>query len=323
MIADLTIHYDAQAMGWNSRFAEVVRVNIMEITDTEAPVAVEWQYGKTRWFDGNHYKFIARVFDGEQDPNLRSSALSRYINGDGSRSYSYTRPYADTRILSSDRKFSPRRYPAVEDSVHRLNALEKAVAFSNDCILVGDDLLMRCGEPRLIYRPASRLLSAAIEIDVTEWTTDPNRFGRDVRQPTLITAAYSARLDAADQILAIASGWALVPDAPIFVLHIPDSIIREDYSEMLKEAAIGVVADSKNGGFSWIEALEEMNLLKDHVGREEFDLDYLSELLSGLGSKLSADERNRKHYIATVLRRWEDRPIGTDLAFDGPKPSGM
>lgn len=57
MKAELLIHYTAHSVvHGNRRFAETVTLEFQEPSDDEAPIAVEWEYGATRWFEGEHYR---------------------------------------------------------------------------------------------------------------------------------------------------------------------------------------------------------------------------------------------------------------------------
>lgn len=323
MKAELIIHYSVHAMRHGTRrYAEAVTLDIREPSDEEAPIAVEWEFGVTRWFEGAHYRRTGNFFQDGLAAAERETALSSYLNGDAATSYSHTHAYVDTKGLSSDRKFSERRHPDVTNDFRRVNAIEKAEALARDCIVADGAIWMRCGEPRLVYHPASRAFAASIQIETTDWTNDKGRyrFGKDVQRPTLETAAYSTRLDTIENLRQVMAQWAIVPDAPTFTLHIPESIKRDEFPAMLREAVQGLVSAKQEGQMSRMCADLELNVIfeigeyLDETEDEEIDHEYLAHTLERVRLLLPGVERTKKALLSTVVRRWEDRPIDVDLS---------
>jgi hypothetical protein len=329
MKAQLNIHYTTHSITHgNRRYAETVELDFKEPHEDDAPIALEWEYGATRWFEGEHYLRADKAFASDSPVSEQEVALSKFFNGDGAISYSNTNAYVDTRSLTSDRKFSERRHPQVVSDFRRLQALEKTQAFTRDCIVVDGTVWMRCGEPRLVFHPATRYGAAHLEIDTTHWSMDKDRsrFGRSVLRPTPEIAAYSARLDSVEHLHQTMAEWAIVPEPPEFTLHIPESIRRDDFPVMIREAAEGTVCEMRFGQLSdetsatakqWIIVIE--NYLDD-AADADIDPDQLADYLARFTNELPGVDRARKSYLTTVLKRWYDRPIGTDLAMN-PSPS--
>ncbi|MCV9964805.1 hypothetical protein OIU34_23210 [Pararhizobium sp. BT-229] len=323
MNAELLIHYDIHAMpGGTRRYAETVALDIREPSEEEAPIAIEWDYGATRWFEGVHYRRVDKVFEEGLTAAERGAALSSYLNADGATSYSNTRSYADTKPLSSDRKFSERRHPDVANDFRRLKAIEKAEALARDCIVVDGAIWLRCGEPRLVYHPATRAFAASIQIETTDWTVGKGRyrFGKDVQRPSLEIAAYSTRLDSIDNLQQVMAQWAIIPDAPAFTLHIPESINRDEFPAMLREAVEGLVSAKQDGQLSRmsgdlvLHVIFDVGEYLDETADEEIDHEYLAATLERVRLLLPGADRKKKALLSTVVRRWEDRPIDVDLS---------
>lgn len=324
MIAEIDIHYDIHGGSRGiHRYREQVSLEIKEPTMIDAPVSVEWEYGTTRWFEGSHYRKIATVFARGMNLAEREAALSAYFNQDGAISHSETRAYVDTKRMSADRKFNERRHPDAANHFKRTRAIEKAEAMAVDCILVDGKIWMRCGEPRLVYRPATRHNAASLSVETTDWNEEKDRarFGKDVQYPSLEIAAYSARLDSPESLQSTMDRWALVPDYPVFTLHIPESIVRDEYRGMIKEAAYGLVFAWKFGELSKLAGDEirttayDLSQYLDKTDDEDIDHEHLAGLLVRAKDALPGVERKKRDLLDTVLRRWEDRPMGTDLAM--------
>ncbi|MCZ7860947.1 hypothetical protein O9X98_05975 [Agrobacterium salinitolerans] len=327
MKAEFVIHYTAHSVAHgNRRFAETVTLDFREPFDDVAPIALEWEYGATRWFEGEHYRRMETPFKADMPIAEKEAALSKYFTVDGAIAHSSIRPYVDTGSLSSDRKFSERRHPDVTHDFGRLQALEKAEALVRDCIVVDGTVWLRCGEPRLVFHPATRYTAAHLEIDTTHRSmdTDRYRFGRFVARPIPKTAAYSTRIDTVENLQPIMAQWAIVPEPPEFTLHIPESINRNEFPAMIREAAEGIVCEMRSGQLSdktgetakrWITAIE--NYLDDN---EDIDPEQVADYMARVAAELPITDRARKDLLTTVLKRWEDRPIGTDLAMN-PTPT--
>ncbi|MBY3433678.1 hypothetical protein HFN89_05895 [Rhizobium laguerreae] len=324
MRAQILIHYDIQGV-WRGvhRYAEHMPIEIREPGENEAPISVEWEYGVTRWFDGAHYREIATVFSENMSRPEQELALSAHFNSDGAHSYSYTRAYTDTKSMSADRKYSERRHPDAAKHLKRLRAIEKTEALAADCILVGGKIWMRCGEPRLVYRPASRHHAASLTVDTTDWNAEKDRyrFGKDVEYPSLDIAAYSARLDAPENLQAVMERWAIVPDVPEFTLRMPETIIRDEFPDMIKEAAYGLVFAWKFGELS-DKASDDMRRMAadlseylDETDDGDIDHEHLVRQLTHVMESLPGVERKKRDLLDIVIRRWDDRPIGSDLAM--------
>jgi hypothetical protein len=329
MRAELLIHYDIHGVSHGShRYREHLAIDIREPTKLDAAIAVEWEYGATRWFEGAHYRDIATVLADGISLSDREKALSAHFNHDGAVSYSYTRAYVDTKGMSADRKYNERRHPDATRHFKRIRAIEKAEALAADSILVDRKIWMRCGEPRLVYRPATRHAAANLSVATTDWTEDKdrNRFGKDVEYPALDIAAYSARLDSPENLEPIMNRWAIVPEFPGFKLHIPESIVRDEYTAMIKEAAFGLVFAWKFGDLShkasdgMRKIAHDLSEYLDETDDEDVDYDHLAVRLMSAIEALPGVERKKRDLLETIIRRWDDRPIGNDLAV---RPSSV
>jgi hypothetical protein len=324
MRAELLIHYDIHGGSRGThRYREQLALDIREPTKNDAPIAVEWEYGATRWFEGAHYREVATVFADGMSLADQEKSLSAHFNHDGAISYSHTRAYADTKTMSADRKYNERRHPDAAIHFKRVRAIEKAEALAADSILVDGKIWFRCGEPRLLYRPATRHTAASLSVDTTDWNEekDRDRFGKDVEYPSLDVAAYSARLDSPENLEPIMNRWAIVPEFPHFKLYIPESILRDEHPAMIKEAAYGLVFAWKFGDLSH-KASDDMRAIAyelskylDETDDDDVDNDHLAGRLMCAMQALPGVERKKRELLDTVLRRWEDRPIGNDLAF--------
>ncbi len=326
MLADITIHYRAKPEPRSAikrRFSEKTPIDFREVTADEAPLAVEWESGKTRWFEGSHFRYENHVFDEGMRMDDKLNALVRFIEGEGAREHTPTNSYVDARSNSEDRKFSPKRYPDVVETSDRLEALHKAQALAADSILVDGHLWLRCAVPRLIYFPASNLMSAHVIIDTDAYTTDPLRRGKYVRRPNLFIAANSADLDDMDSILDIASYYALPPSLPKFTLHLPDSINRTSDEEMLLAAATALNEANRNTiGSHWAKAAKEsLETLSSYLRDPTGDSEVLAEILQQAATDLSGSDRDIAEHLRRVLKRWEDRPIGEYLGATGHSPT--
>ena len=300
-------------------------LDVREVESQDAPLALEWELGRTRWFEGSHYLFGDNLFDPGQHDDEKAAALLRYLNGEGAREHTDINAYLDTARMTSDRKFTVTKHPEFEDDDQRLLALRKAEAFGSDTILVDGGLWLRCGEPRLVYFPASRLLPAHVLILTTEFTTDRDRYGKDIRPPSLFVAANSASVDSVDQIDQIASSYAIQPSMPSFTLHMPETVLRDDYASMIMEAAEALLMDWKQEKLPLVwrsRAADDLTYLDCLMKEAGSSLDEVAQTMSRILGAYSLQVDPRDH-IARVIQRWEDRPIGIDLTLavrNGPTP---
>ena len=323
MIIDITIHYRAKPERRSAikrRFAESVQLDLREVAAEDAPLAVEWEHGKTRWFNGGHYRLDGLIFNEGMSPDGKAHELIRYIVGEAARDHTPIRSYIDSSSCSDDRKYSPTRYPDVTDSAERQEAIARVQAFVSNTILVGGGLWSRCAEPRLVYHPPSKLIHSHVLIDTNHYSTSTDGCGNHVRRPSLFVAANSASLDDMDSIMEIAGAFAVPPTVPDFTLHLPDSISTPDPDEMLLAVAEGMLEErGKMPSFAVKPAEAALGNLTAYVSGGGRDGDELAAMLLSVSSQL--EDCDRAALLRRSVRRWEDRSIGSDLSphFSGRK----
>ena len=316
MKAEITIHYEPSNMAYRSRrFSEKVSLELREIASEDAPLAVEWEFGRTRWFDGNHYYATGQI-PGFDDPSIRREvALSHHLSFCGRSQTDFIGAYIETLDRRSDRKFSETRHPALVDDWRRELALEKLSALSDDCIIVDGRCWIRCGEPRLVVLPETRFHPCHIAIDTRDHSLDGMRFGRFANSPSLEFAAYACRLDDGEVARSICAQMDHHDVAlPAFVLHEPGSIGIDDGVTAVEAAAWALCKARNDGSISkttavaTLEKIDTLDTMTDpNMG--VVDHDAVVDVMRELMAELPRLEKERSLQISLVVYRWDNRPI--------------
>ena len=323
MLTEFDIHYETATAGSRSirRFRERVSMEVVEAAPEDAPVAVRWEYGETRWYGGHHFFHAADLPPAPSGGVAAESRLSALLSREGQTTVTSVGSYVDTRPLSGDRKFTPARYPDLVDNGFRGLALRKLAALSRDFLLVGEEVWMRCGEPRLVLREGGRHFGPSVEVSTMDMTTESGRYGRHVSVPRLHDVALTWRLDNPRGLLAQAEAMGLTVAIPGVDILRPDSLQLDDVEAALVHGAAGFVADFRSGFLSGVAAGNARPLADRIAGllsAPERDLEVLAELVAETAETISRSQY--APYLRIAVRRWEERPVLVALQH-GPAPS--
>lgn len=335
MKANLRVHFN-KTNDMSERWVETVEVDIREPTRDDAPLAVESSDGRTRWFEGRHFRqyTLFSYYYGHPDGETDAAAILDYLqNADHPSALGYTtNGYPDatnprdgdlthgwfsSRPESKDRKFSTKRYPDIVDDPERVKQVSGAHTFAHNCIIVDGKLWVACAEPKLVVGERvyvdfrHRLLSGLHGNDMNE-----------VR-PTIGLLARSYRLDEAEVAFeaALASGGngAL----PELAVHIPDSIQWDRQRDNLVAAAkllLGEWAEPlleihPNIGTSLFEIGRVLWKKEDH----DIDVETLADAMANSLRIHTALGYDVPAYLKISLD-WENRPITAPTLGGSPSP---
>jgi hypothetical protein len=333
--AKLKIHYYVSV--GQTRFAEPVEVDFRELTADEAPLAVESADATTRWFEGRHFRryTLNTSVQGEPRGERRAEFIVAYLQ-DHDRPYArgYMREglpdevqpvegtllsgYYDTNPMSSDRKFSEKRYPEFIDDPRRLTEVEGARRFAADCILVDGQFWVACAEPKLVWDERRVFVDTRHRKTVLT-NSEPNQF----KQPNMNDVPLNYRLVhttfgllEADDLLSLASESRCVPDIPDFTLHLPASLTWDRRDAHLISAGQLLVAQ-------WEGRLE---VIPPDIGHALFKIQAcfwgktpdqvdLEELSDAIFEAVAAHGRNGfgVRIVARACDDWNNRPITMEL----------
>lgn len=127
---------------------DTVAIEIAELTDGDAPVAVSWadregNMHHTRWYGGRHY----RPYSGPIGPDDVVAALAELTATPGSipdLTEGYFNPPVGNTYAFGDRRI-------VEYNAEARNlAVASAMEFGDDCIIVDGRVYLACGTPRFL-----------------------------------------------------------------------------------------------------------------------------------------------------------------------------
>lgn len=286
----LDIHYKSDFDGETSRFRERVELEFEEVSLEDAPIAVEWEDGCTRWYGGRHHI----------DFGVGIEML--------------TDNYIDLRKGSEDRKFAPKRYPLTAESQERAAALVAAASFARDCIVVGGRPWLACAEPSLWASPEG------VRIQYRHPSTKKGRFLRYNEcglSPDIAAATF--RADEIDDAIRQAPDAAETHEVP--VVHIPSSLNLDPMRDGLLVCASALVHLYSKVAF------EEMNpFVAAHLAElractwnrklEDIDFEELADRAARAVHSVRTHGRKRGlAWMDRAVERWNDRPMGTDLRF--------
>ncbi|MCV9964275.1 hypothetical protein OIU34_20525 [Pararhizobium sp. BT-229] len=286
----LDTHYKADFDGETSRFRERVELEFEEVAAADAPIAVEWDGGCTRWFGGRHYK----------DFGVGVEML--------------TDNYLDLRVGSEDRKFAAKRYPLTAESQERAAALEAANRFARDCLIIDGRPWLVCAEPSLWASPEG------VRIQYQYPSTKKGRYLRYNEcgmSPEVATTTF--RADEFEAALRFVPGDAQTHDVP--VIHEPSSLNLDPVRDGLI-----VCAQALCHLYSKVE-FEEMNpIVAAHLAElractwnrepDEVDFEELADRAERAVHTVRTQGRKRGlAWMDRAIKRWHDRSMGDDLRF--------
>lgn len=287
------IHYKAEFNGNRDRFRERVELDFKDVSELEAPIAMQWPGAFSRWFEGRHYidfnADIAKLADN----------------------------YIDLRQGSADRKYTPKRYPETETSAERAAALIGADQFETDCIFVSGKAWLVCDEPKLWASPNG--VRVEYRFPVSKRAADL-RWNENGFSPEIASSSYRAD-DAEDAIAACGGGE--VQNHMIFV-HEPASITFDPVKSGLlscSRALCEMFAETAFGDVNPHVAvrLAELRTCMWKKGDIDIDYDHLAELAANAVDAVRTHGRKRGlQWMDRIVERWSNRPIGTDLGYRVP-----
>jgi hypothetical protein len=282
------IHYKGEHQGDMCRFRERIDLEFTEQALSDAPVAVEWSGGCTRWHDGRHFMDFGVTFD-----RLAEN-------------------YLDLRVGSEDRMYSAKRYPLVADTEQRANALRHAANFVNDCIVIDGKPWLVCAEPTLWASPNG------LRVEFRFASTKKARFLRFNETgiaPQISVATF--RVDEVDEALRVASEGAELHQIP--VVHIPSSINSDPACEGLLACArtlCDIYADVPFSEMNPFVAahLAELRATMWNLADDEINLEQLADRAVRAVNTVRTEGRKRGLlWMDRAVERWHERPIGPDI----------
>jgi hypothetical protein len=241
--AKLKVHY--YVSDGQTRFEEPVEVDLRELTDDEAPLAIESADATTRWFEGRHFRryTLNTSVQGEPHGERRAEVIVAYLQ-DHARPYArgYMREglpddvgpvegtllggYYDTNPMSADRKFSEKRHPTWIADPKRSAAVEGARRFANDCIVVDGQFWVACAEPKLVL-DRRRVFVDTRHRGAILTKSEKNQFREtnmnDVSLNYSLVYMTFGLLEA-DDLRSLAAEWRMATEIPDVTIHLPGSL---------------------------------------------------------------------------------------------------
>jgi hypothetical protein len=341
--AKLKAHY--WAPDGQTRFEEEVGVEFRELTDGEAPLAVESADAMTRWFNGRHFRRytlnsgIAGQPQGERDADVIVDYLQTYprpyargymqegLPTDRQPSHgTLLNGYLDIDAKTSDRKFSEKRYPLWVDDPKRQIAIAGAQRFADDCIVVDKQFWVACAEPKLflderrVFVDTRHRIAPLVKQDrnkIVEFNMN------DVPlDGQLLYCTFG--LTEVDELRELASMIGFKSEIPDFTIHLPSSLLWDRRDAHLLDAGRLLLAQ-------WEGRIEDIPPEVGHAlfkvsaclwnrSNEQVNRD---ELWDALMEAVSAHRKNRigAKVYERVCDEWSNRPIfmemGKSLAHIG------
>jgi hypothetical protein len=302
---------------WMVVFKEPVEVEIEQPTGTEAPLAVEWPSGATRWFKGHHYRKIVDICDAVED-HKRDTAVRNFFRNikGGTNRNACTFPYLGRYRTEEGGvlywKYNDRRHPGVTNSEERTEAIGRAHQFAADSILIGGALWMKCGQPRLLRRQRRGDTTTETRVDTGIWTIDHTVRGVDVKYPVLDEVAESFSIQQTDN-----SEQDQLNGIEVAVL-VPESIQFDHFQGTIREAVEALILLASNGRLYQIgdvvwDEIDKLRRYKYKRPVSDIDYDYLADALVKCRDNIEGRHGGKRKALEAILRRWEDRPIHLDL----------
>lgn len=289
------IHYRADLDGNRERFREHVELEFKDVSELEAPIAMQWPGACSRWYEGRHYmKFTV--------------AIDQLVEN-----------YIDLRQGSSDRKYTAKRYPATETSAERSAALAEAHQFETDCIVVAGGVWLVCDEPKLWASPNGVRVEYRFPASkkAAELRWNESGFSPEI-------AASSYRADDAEDAIA-ACGGGTMQNHLIFV-HEPASITFDPARSGLLSCSRALCEMFGKSLFGDINPhvagrIAELRACMWQKGDSDIDYEELAELAAVAVQAVRTHGRKRGfQWMDRIVERWNDRPIGADLGYRGHLP---
>jgi hypothetical protein len=313
------------------KLSEPVTLEIAEVTDMEAPIAVTWNThdgpAHTRWYDDRHYRAVPRGDDA-------AALLARLPSVDDRRPYhpddGFTRGFLTYSEGNEYRLTDPRLEHY--DQALRQRALVNAAEWARNCLVVDGKMYMACAEPRYTVS------SWGMDVE-TNWPADPGTLSNDNRPNTISGGSWFHTerfcLDNAEDAVSMAKAWFnkdMIEPADV-VVHIPPSIGADHSRAILREAA-QFMLDSLNKHqvdtipptiLRGVLPISELLWQRDWA---DIDYDLLAEAVDAARSAVLRGDpamdiyrREDRQRLDEALRRWFDSEIALDVTHRKlPKP---
>ncbi|MCS4088855.1 hypothetical protein [Rhizobium sp. BK176] len=311
--------------------SEPVTLDIAEVADMEAPIAVTWNTHEgpahTRWYDGRHFRAVRR---GDNAAEL----LAGLPPVDGRRPYRPDEGFTRGFLTYSEGNEYRLTDPRLEhyDQASRRRALANAAEWARNCLVVDGKMYMACAEPRY------NVSSWGMDVE-TNWPADPGTLSNDHRPNTINHSPWFHTerfcLDDVDEALSMAKTWFdrdMIEPADV-VVHIPSSIGTDHSRAILREAA-QFMLDALNKHpldtippaiLRGILPVSELLWQRDWT---DVDYDLLAEAVDAARSAAQRGDpamdiygRDDRQRLDEALRRWFDSEITLDVSHkELPKP---
>lgn len=318
--AKLEIQYIEHCFSTDALFREYVEVTFEQADEIDAPIAVEWPDGATRWYQGNHYRYVTGIFEDDLPAHKQESAVQAYFTAlrGGTNRDACTFNYLGRHRKYEGRihyrwKFDARRHPTIVDSPERLRWADRARRFAADSLLVGGVLWLKCAPPRLLIKTSKDGESHTVTVDTTIRSINHKLLG-DIKYPTLEMAARTFPITPSDEH-ELQHG---VADEVIVLL--PDSLGDDLLEELIREASEALILLQANGRLYLVGEVvsRRISTLRNYLfGRPDgsvVDHEFLADVLAECRDNIQGNHKGIKAALTEILVRWENRPISLECA---------
>lgn len=301
-------------------FRDPVTVEVKEVSDNDAPVAMRWTSRfdgplETRWYDGSHWFAFDGVPHSVDERTFSASDIARMTMDPRDRrmAYVYSGYFrkGDTSFPYIDRQ----KFVQFDDN-GRQRVHETVREWASDALVVGDTFYTRCPEPR--YRACSHGPEVIIERAIAGG--EARRFDR---VSTLFSSGLVFRADRFEQATtASRDAWPSESgDGERIEVLIDDSLTVEDDRDALLDICMDTLRESAKQEVMRlpppvIGALSPIATCFWQKQREEVDGEEVYHALVGFVDAVVATNYDLRslspaadYAIRTVLSRWDDRPI--------------
>lgn len=301
-------------------FRDPVTVEIQEVGEADAPVAMRWNSSfegplETRWYDGSHWFAFDRPRYSVHEARFSASDIVHMTMDPRDHMMAY--------VYSGYFRNGDQSYPYLDrnkfvefDDAGRQRTHDDVREWASDALVVGNTFYTRCPEPR--YCAGSGGPEVIVERAIAGGAA--RRF--DVT-PSKFRSGFIYRADRFEQAIA-ASRYAWPSGKGhgerIDVL-IDDSVTVEDDREALLDICMDTLRDTSDQDVRtlpppMIAALSPLAACFWQKKQEEVDAEEAYHALAGFLDAAAATRYDLKslapvaeYAIGTVLNRWDDRPI--------------
>lgn len=225
--------------------------------------------------------------------------------------------YIEQREESKDKKFSEKRYPELVSEPNRLQQVEGARRFANDCLIVDGKFWVACAEPKLVLGEHRVYVDTKHRCFKKDWDNNMNKTTVGIG---LVAASY--RLDEADELKAAALANGVQVVVPNVAIHVPESIRWSRRNDNVITAAKLLLEawsekDIKDVHPDIGQVLVNVNRVLWKTADEDLDIDTLADQLSA-AVKVHIELNYGVKAYAKVCDDWFERLIEVTASIGGP-----